>query len=125
MFQAPNLQYLNLTGTQLRTADLSYLSRCAALTHLDLSSCSLSNRLNALLAVLTALQQLEVLELVDSGLEQGHCDVLLPVLRNLPRLQLLNLAGNSVAEVELPCRVIMDQIVEEYLEFEPNALVFE
>lgn len=107
------LTYLNLTGCQLRGGDISYLSRLPSLHHLDLSSCSLGNKLNALLTVFSALSQLEVLEMVDCGLDQLQLQELLPGLRALSKLRLLNLLGNNVwTWVDLDCRVLVDQYQE-------------
>ena len=117
----PNLHYLNLTGTQLRTIDLSSLSQLKSLRHLDLSCCSLQNKLNALLGLFGFLTKLEILEMVDCNLEQTHLDALMPGLRGLEKLQLLNISFNPVFPVEnvdlLNCRVIKEQYEEMRIEF--------
>jgi len=105
----PQLLYLNVTGTQLRTGDISYLSQVTSLLHLDLSSCGLSNKLNALLGVFGALTGLQILEMVDCSLEQLHMEELMPGLRKLVDLQVLNITSNMVEQVELPCKVVIDK----------------
>ena len=117
----PNLRYLNLTGTQLRTIDISFLSQMRSLRHLDLSCCSLQNKLNALLGIFGFLTEMRILEMVDCNLEQTHLDELMPGLRRLEKLELLNISYNPMNPVEnvdhLKCRVIMDQYEEVRIEF--------
>ena len=117
----PNLRYLNLTGTQLRTIDISFLSQMRSLRHLDLSCCSLQNKLNALLGIFGFLTDMRILEMVDCNLEQTHLDELMPGLRRLEKLELLNISYNPMNPVEnvdhLKCRVIMDQYEEVRIEF--------
>lgn len=117
----PNLQYLNLTGTQLRTIDISFLSQMKSLRHLDLSCCSLQNKLNALLGIFGSFTELKILEMVDCNLEQTHLDELLPGLHRLEKLELLNISFNPMNPVEnvenLKCRVVMDQYEEVSIEF--------
>ena len=117
----PNLRYLNLTGTQLRTIDISFLSQMRSLRHLDLSCCSLQNKLNALLGIFGFLTEMRILEMVDCNLEQTHLDELMPGLRRLEKLELLNISYNPMNPVEnvdhLKCRVIMDQYEEVQIDF--------
>ena len=116
----PNLHYLNLTGTQLRTIDISFLSQMRSLRHLDLSCCSLHNKLNALLGIFGSLTEMKVLEMVDCSLEQSHLDELMPGLLRLEKLELLNISFNAINPVEnvdrLKCRVVMDQYEEVRIE---------
>ena len=117
----PNLHYLNLTGTQLRTIDISLLSQMRSLRHLDLSCCSLQNKLNALLGIFGFLTEMKIFEMVDCNLEQSHLDELMPGLLRLEKLELLNISFNPINPVEnvesLKCRVVMDQYEEVSIEF--------
>jgi len=108
------LQYLNLTGTQLRQADISYLARLRKLKQLDMSSNNLSNKLNILKNVFTALKQLEILEMVECSLNQTHIDDLIPSIEQLEKLEVLNLRDNEgIESVQLKCNVILDTMIDE------------
>jgi len=109
-----DLEYLNLTGTQLRQVDLSYLARLTRLNHLDISSNSLHNKLNILKNVFVALNQLEVLEMVDCNLAQTHIDDLMPSLEQIKTLKMLNLKENyEISSIKMKCKVFLDVSEEE------------
>jgi len=109
-----NLRYLNLSGTQLRQVDLSYLARFNTLEQLDISSNNLGNKLNILKNIFTALEQLEILEMVDCKLSQAHIDDLIPYLDKTRKLKMVNLRENEgIKSVKLKCHVLVDPPYEE------------
>ena len=109
-----NLRYLNLSGTQLRQVDLSYLARLNLLEQLDISSNNLGNKLNILKNIFTALEELEILEMVDCKLSQAHIDDLIPYLEKTIKLKMVNLMENEgIKSVKLKCQVMFDPPYEE------------
>ena len=120
------LQYLNLTGTQLRQVDISYLARLKKLNQLDLSSNNLANKLNILKNVFIALEELEILEMVDCNLNQTHIDDLIPCLERMKKLKVINLKGNDgIESVQLNCNVILDSIHDEEMYDEEEEIFFQ
>jgi len=101
-----NLEYLNLSGTQMRQIDVSFLSTLQKLTHLDISSNCLGNKLNVLKTTFKALKQLKILEMEDCQLSQDSVNELQPYLRSMPNLQLLNLISNNFHSIKVDCSVI-------------------
>jgi len=88
------LEYLNLSGTQLRQIDVSFLASLSNLQHLDVSSNKLSNKLNVLKSVFNALSNLKVLEMEDCNLNQDCILELNPYLKSLSKLEILNVNYN-------------------------------
>jgi len=104
--KSENLEYLNLSGCQMRQIDVSFLSSLQKLTHLDISNNYLGNKLNALKTIFKALKKLKILEMEDCQLSQDGINELQPYLRSLPNLQLLNLISNNYDSIIVNCTVI-------------------
>jgi len=108
-----SLVYLNLSGTHMRVNDISFLAKLVKLEHLDLSENFLRNKINALTTAFKALDNVAVLELEDCGLTEVQLGDLLPVLKQMPALQLLNLKANDIPSVEVtPFSVLLDPLEE-------------
>ena len=106
---SPGLQYLNLTGTQLRQLDVSYLATLIWINHLDLSSNKLHNKLNVLRRMLEQLHNLQILEMIDCDLDDECLDEIIPAFKILEKLEVVNLTNNLILRHDFnvnQCRIL-------------------
>jgi len=99
----PQLQHLNLSGTQVTDAELPVLAALTQLQDLDLSSTQVTDAGLPVLAALTQLQDLDLsnTQVTDAGL---------PVLRALTQLQALYLFNTSVTDAGLSALAVLTQL---------------
>ena len=105
------LQYLNLTGTQLRQLDVSYLATLSGINHLDLSSNKLRNKLNVLRGMLEKLLSLQILEMIDCDLDDDCIEEIIPAFKLLENLKIVNLTKNLILRQNFhinQCQILTD-----------------
>ena len=108
-----DLQYLNLTGTQLRQLDVSFLASFSTLNHLDLSNNKLRNKLNVLKGMLERLQLLEILEMIDCELDDECLEEIIQSVKPLAKLRIVNVTNNLILRQDFhlnhnQCKVITE-----------------
>ena len=108
-----DLQYLNLTGTQLRQLDVSFLASFSALNHLDLSNNKLRNKLNVLQGLLERLKLLEILEMIDCELDDECLEEIIQSVKALSKLRVVNVSNNLILRQDFhinqnQCKIITE-----------------
>ena len=108
-----DLQYLNLTGAQLRQLDVSFLASLPGLNHLDLSNNKLRNKLNVLQGMLVRLQLLEILEMIDCELDDECLEDIIQTVKPLTKLRIINVTNNLILRQDFhinrdQCKIITE-----------------
>ena len=108
-----DLHYLNLTGTQLRQLDVSFLASFPGLNHLDLSNNKLRNKLNVLQGMLVQLQLLEILEMIDCELDDECLEEIIQTVKPLAKLRIINVTNNLILRQDFyinhdQCKIITE-----------------
>ena len=108
-----DLHYLNLTGSQLRQLDVSFLAAFPGLNHLDLSNNKLRNKLNVLQGLLVRLKLLEILEMIDCELDDECLEEIIHTVNPLAKLRIINVTNNLILRQDFyinhdQCRIITE-----------------